>query len=44
MAHADEREGGSWLVLQNDGNVVLYNSAQQPIWTTATNGSSNRTL
>jgi hypothetical protein len=32
------RNGNYYLILQMDGNVVLYNRANQPLWATNTNG------
>ncbi|GAB4052332.1 LamG-like jellyroll fold domain-containing protein [Catellatospora paridis] len=35
---------GSWLSLQTDGNLVIYNSGDVPIWDTATWGSTGDRL
>ena len=32
------RNGNYYLLFQNDGNIVMYNKANAPLWSTATNG------
>lgn len=31
-------DSGNWLAMQQDGNLVLNNGSNQPIWATGTNG------
>ena len=35
-AHSTSQNGDMYLVVQNDNNLVLYNSAQWPMWATDT--------
>jgi hypothetical protein len=35
---------GSYLVMQGDGNLVLYNKSNAPVWNTETNGAGASTL
>lgn len=37
-------EGGSRLVLQSDGNLVLYTATGSPVWATGTHGSNANAL
>jgi pseudomonalisin len=35
--------GKFWLVMQPDGNLVLYNQAEEPLWASGTNGHPGAT-
>jgi len=36
-ASDNERHPGAYLIVQNDGNVVIYDSQNKPLWSTGTN-------
>ena len=37
MSSSDNINGAEKLILQDDGNLVIYNDDNQPLWSTGTN-------
>ena len=38
MSSSDNTNGAEKLILQDDGNLVIYNNDNQPLWSTGTHG------
>ena len=38
MSSSDNTNGAEKLILQNDGNLAIYNNDNQPLWSTGTHG------